>query len=160
MKPYILFGLIILSTIGISSCKKTKIAKGNITVDSMQLQYFPGYSPEPDRNYYRIAGGVVKEDTTSEFNNQSPNQFDKILSADKYNEVKHLLNEVPAQLLKENNTYYTSNAVVDAGGITVRAYYQGTTYTWYFYAYTDDMPDYVKTFADKAFDGVHTLNAK
>lgn len=160
MKPFILLSLIVIVGISATSCKKSKIDTGNVTVDSMQLQYGGGFGPEAIWNYYMIANGEAKEDTTTPFSNKSPNQFDYTLSQDKYNKVKHLLNEVPAQLLKESGSNYNNSTIVDGGTTTVIAYKNGTTYTWSFYEATQGMDDYVKTFADKVHSGVNELRAQ
>lgn len=154
MKPTLILFLatILLSTT--NSCKKIDNKK-LISVDSMMIQYNGGFAAEVIYHAYLIANRTVLEDTTSLFTQEHPDKFDKELGGDTYQNVSHLLNEVPERLLDQNNTRFTSTAVVDGGGVTVKAYIGDTKYEWSFYDHTKDMNEPAKTFADKTFAAVH-----
>ncbi|MCB0699554.1 MAG: hypothetical protein KDC11_06870 [Chitinophagaceae bacterium] len=154
MKPYFLLSILSLTLITVS-CKKNKgdnntITTGNVTADSMILYTNGGFTPQPVWKFYKINGQGAWEDTTSLPSVSNPNNFNVQMSATKYGQVKFILNEVPAQLLNENNSQYVNGVnLADCPMRKVTVYINGNTYVWYMEECTDGMPSYVKPFADK-----------
>lgn len=124
--------LIIIALIAIAfnttSCKKRK-DKVLISVDSMAINYYGGFSATPRHGHYMIANGTVKEDTAATIADRAPYYYTRDMGKDAYDQVAHLLNEVP-EGMKDRNNYTFSDNTVDGPSTRVTAYVGGNTYSW------------------------------
>ena len=119
---------LLLVLLTITSCKKKNNANGSTTADSLYLTYYHGFVPEPDFRYYKIANGIVIEDTTRVFPSE-PTNYDYTLPA-KNNTIASTILILPDKIVKENAATYNDDETGDCPTYRIKAYIKGAEYNW------------------------------
>lgn len=154
MKPYLIYSLVALISLSILSCNKKNNNSNDawVSVDSMEIHKGVPFGPsgEQDRFFLITKTGVYEDTGYVPTVPPGPYQhkYDYKLSDQKYQLVKHLLNEMPSSMFAEDNTYYTDGRT-DCGINSVRVPFAGKKYYWSFDKCPGDIPTAVKQFAEK-----------
>lgn len=130
-----------------------------VSVDSMRITYEPGDTSAPFQFYrnFRLKPDTVWRDVYTS-NMPAPSGTWRVLSDSALQKVKHLLSEVPENLMSlRDTTYHNSQNYACHGSTTVRAYKDSVRYIWYFPNCPNGVPDSVVDFATKAVEAAAYL---
>ncbi len=136
MKHTLSILLLLAVLINGTSCAR-KESSHPVTGDYMVIGMAGGFVAYPVLTYYLINNGQLKMDSTVPYG-AIPTDINKFnfniqCSADKYQLVSDLLNNIPSELLGMDNQSI-GNVFPDAGFTDVRASVNGTVYRWRFQA--------------------------
>ena len=143
----IIFSFLMLLTIGFSSCQKSNHA-ATLSGDYMIIGATGGLAgPVPLSEYYLIDNGQLWKaskfdqvtDDNSKFN------FSTLMPAAKYNLVKDLMSNIPAELLN-NSDISIGVSYPDCGFRDVRVRIHGIVRVWHFECEQDGLSPEVKQF--------------
>ncbi len=159
MRSYLILSFIAVLCVA-ASCKRKDNQVTFATAESITIARHPGFAPTGTLLYFfHIDQSGAYQDTAADKPGSNPSSlnYDYQLSADKYNQVKSILTEVPSTILEQNGAQYRDPNIADCSFSKVTAVINGTTYNWTFEECTDAMPEEVKAFAEKVKHTVNTL---
>ncbi len=143
----IVLSFLLLITIGISSCQKCN-HKFSLSGDYMIIGYTGGLAgPVPLSEYYLIDNGQLRKASKIDQLTDDNTKFDfsTVMPASKYNLVKDLMANIPAELLN-SSAISIGLSYPDCGYRDVRACINGTLHVWHFECGQDGNSPEVKQF--------------